>query len=196
MKDEGQRAKGKEMGAGASRWLLFLWPIALVLFLLGVVVAGKLALEQLRDSDRYVMPFTDIECSPPPPQDHDEFLLEVRYRNELPEQLHLLDEDLASRLAAAFSRHPWVAKVEQVKIEPPRQVLVRLTYRTPVLAVRQGEQVRAVDRHGVLLPLTANTDGLPAFPGHAKPPTGSAGTPWGDAAVAEAARNAAARPGP
>jgi len=161
------------------------------------VAAGKLALEQLRDSDRYVMPFTDIECSPPPPQDRDEFLLEVRYRNEMPEQLHLLEADLASRLAAAFARHPWVEKVGQVKIEPPRRVLVRLTYRTPVLAVWQGEQVRAVDRHGVLLPPTAKTEGLPAFPGHAKPPVGSAGMPWGDAAVEEAARSAAGqRQGP
>ena len=71
-----------------------------------------------------------------------------------------------------------------VAIEAAR---IALTYRTPVLAVPVAGAVRAVDRHGVLLPKSARTEGLPVFKEKAAPPTGPAGTRWGDEAVERAA---------
>ena len=171
--------------------LVLLLVAAPLLVVVALVLAGKLSLEEIRGRERYQLPFADIECTPPPGQSRDGFLAEVRYLTELPDQLPLLEEGLAARLASAFALHPWVEKVERVEIVPPHRVLVQLVYRTPVLAVRQGEQVRAVDRRGILLPTTAITDGLPVFQGKAKPPAGPTGTPWGDPAVEEAARAAA-----
>ena len=139
--------------------------------------------------------FADIECTTPVGMERQKFLEEVRYyAPRLPERIHLLDEHLAEQLREGFAKHPWVEKVERVEIVPPHRVLVQLVYRTPVLAVRPGAQVRAVDRRGILLPTGAITDGLPLFQGTAKPPAGPAGTPWGDPAVEEAARNAAKTP--
>lgn len=165
--------------------------LGLGLFVAGLIVLGEHAQEQLRDRDRYSVPFTTIECLPPPPyQSPNDFLDEVRYLSRLPEHLRLLDPELAKQLADGFAQHPWVRQVEQVEVTA-KQVRVRLRYRRPVLAVRCGEQVRVVDAEGVLLPKEAPAKGLTVFAGQAPPPSGPAGTRWGDAGVAEAARVAA-----
>ena len=157
-------------------------------FLGGLIGAGRWGLEHLRGRDRYDMAFTDIECVPPVGMDKQEFLHEVLYESRLPKRLHLLDEDLPQQLRDGFARHPWIEKVEAVEIKPPRQVLVKLTHRTPVLAVKVGDKIRAVDGFGVLLRDNAPTRGLPVYDGAAKPPQGPAGTRWGDPNVEAAAR--------
>ncbi len=123
-----------------------------------------------------------------PGLDSDEFLSEVQYLAGWPDRLCLLDEDLSSRIAGAFARHPWVEQVENVTLRPDRSVRVRLRFRTPILAVRYGGQLRAVDVQGILLPVTAPTSSLPIYEGVASTPGGPAGTPWGDPAVMAAAR--------
>jgi hypothetical protein len=62
-----------------------------------------------------------------------------------------------------------------------------LRFRTPILGVRYGGYLRAVDSHGILLPATAPTRGLPVYEGVAATPKGPAGTPWGDPGVTAAA---------
>jgi hypothetical protein len=170
--------------------------VGVALFLGGLLAIGHWARERLRGQERYLIRFTDLDCMPPPNQDRDDFLGEVRYLAEMPSQLHLLDDTLTARLAAAFARHPWVEKVERVEIVPPRQVRVTVVYRTPVLAVPHAGQLRAVDRHGILLPATTATDGLPIYRGEVHSPAGPPGTRWGDDAVEEAAHAAAERRSP
>lgn len=167
--------------------------LGLGLFVAGLIVLGQYAQEQLRDRDRYTLPFADIECLPAPPcTPRGDFLDQVQYLARLPGRLHLLDADLARRLAEGFAQHPWVRKVEQVEVTS-KQVRVRLLYRRPALAVRVGEQVRVVDAEGILLPNGAATERLPMFEGQAPRPAGPAGTRWGDAGVEEAARTAESR---
>jgi hypothetical protein len=164
--------------------------LGLGLFIAGLIVLGEYAQEHLRESDRYTLPFADIECLPAPPyQARRDFLDEVQYLARLPARLRLLDADLPQRLAEGFAQHPWVRKVEQVEVTA-KQVRVRLTYRRPALAVRRGERVRVVDVDGVLLPKGAPAEGLPVFAGKVPPPAGPAGMRWGDAEVEEAARKA------
>jgi cell division septal protein FtsQ len=106
----------------------------------------------------------------------------------LPKQLNIIDEDLPERLRAAFAKHPWVQRVE-VEIKPPKHIIVNLTHRQPVLAVKVGADLRAVDGDGVLLPRNASTLGLPVYDGDARPPRqDEAGTRWGDPNVEAAAR--------
>jgi hypothetical protein len=162
-------------------------------FLLGLSILGQLLRDRLREDARYTITFGEIDCNPPPGQERADFLDEVQYLGDMPERLRLLDEDLGSRLAAAFARHPWVERVEEVRVQPPRQVEVRLVHRRPVLAVVQQGQTRVVDRHGILLPRSAPAAGLPVFTGRSKPPAGPAGTAWGDAEVEAAAGQAAQR---
>jgi hypothetical protein len=166
---------------------------AAALLLAGLVVLGRQALAQLYSHERYLFPFADIGCQPPPHLKRPQFLDEVQYVSGVPDTLHLLDEDLPRRLAEAFAKHPWVERVERVLIGPGHKIEVRLVAREAVLGVRHAGKVRAVDRHGVLLRGDAKVEGLPIYVGKARAPAGPAGTPWGDAAVEEAARRAAER---
>jgi hypothetical protein len=164
--------------------------LGVALFLGGLIALGRLALDGLRRQDRYTAAFADISCTPPPGLSRSDFLGEVQYLGSFPERLPVLDPELAPRLAEGFARHPWVAKVERVEILAAGKVRVLLTYRRPVLAVPAGGQVRVVDGQGILLPRGASAEGLPVFPGTARPPAGPAGSPWGDAGVESAARSA------
>jgi hypothetical protein len=159
------------------------------LFLLALMLAGRTARQDLRDRDRFVVVFLDIDCPAPADMARSDFLSEVQYLTGMTSRLRLLDDDLPSRLREAFTRHPWVETVERVAILPGR-VSIDLVFRTPVLRIAQGGQVRVVDRHGILLPSTVTADGLPLLHTVAKVPGGPAGTPWGDPAVEEAARAA------
>jgi hypothetical protein len=163
---------------------------ALGLFLVGVLLVGRLTREQIRDSGRYTTPFTEVACPAPPTGSRAEFLAEVQYLADLPDRLNVLDDDLARRLAAAFAAHPWVRQVQRVEIVPPHEVRVRLTYRLAVLAVARNGAVRAVDGQGTLLPAKAPTEGLPVLRGRIGAPAGAAGTTWGDPTVLAAAQTA------
>jgi hypothetical protein len=163
---------------------------ALSLLLTGLVALGRHALDALRVRDRCTIPFTAVECAPPPGEARADFLEEVQYLSGLPAKLRLLDEDLARRLATGFALHPWVARVEQVEVMAARRVRVRLRYRRPVLAVKVGERLRTVDAAGILLPQRAPSAGLPVYVGEAPPPAGPAGMRWGNADVEAAARQA------
>jgi hypothetical protein len=159
-----------------------------VLFLGAVILAGHWGLEQLRGRERYDISLADIECEPPVGMDRKTFLGQVRYyAPTLPERVNLLDEQLSDKLREGFAKHPWVENVTDVEIKPPRQVVVKLTHRTPALAVKLGADVFAVDRGGVLLPKDAPTLGLPIFEGDAREPKG-VGLRWGDPNVEAAAR--------
>lgn len=163
-------------------------------FLLVVLWVGQWTRQRISGLDRYTIALTDIDCPPPPDQNRADFLAEVQYLGGLPDHLHLLDDSLPSRLADAFARHPEVEKVQEVKIVPPRQVRVRLTYRTPALIVTLSEsksgEFFVVDGQGVLLRWSGATGDLPTF---ATPrlSAGPAGSPCSDPNVITAARTAA-----
>lgn len=158
------------------------------LLLAGFALGGRAAAKHLQIRDRYAVDFLAIRCTPAPSQGQADFLSEVQYLAGMPSRLPLLDRGLPGKLAEAFASHPWVEKVERVEVGRAGRVGVRLVFRTPTLAVSVGNRVRAVDRHGILLPPSAETCGLPLFAGPAKPPLGPAGTRWGDAAVEDAAK--------
>jgi hypothetical protein len=161
-----------------------------VAVLAGLLLFGRWAWEDLSGRERYQVPFADIECSPPEGLSRADFLDEVRYLEGLPAELPLLEPGLSERLAHAFASHPWVEKVVRVEITPPRHIRVSLRYRTPALAVAlaPGEEGprRAVDRHGVLLPVTGREEALPLLVGVSAPEAGP-GNLWGDERVESAA---------
>lgn len=166
---------------------------AAALFLAAIIGLGRLALEQLQREQVYEVRFSEIQCTPPPGMSRIDFLDEVQYVASMPGRMNLLEDDLPRRLAEAFGQHPWVEKVEQVRVTPPERVEVRLIFRRPALAVKWNGTTRVVDARGVLLPAGAPADGLPQFEGKPSPPRGPAGAAWGDEAVLAAAQ-AAVRP--
>jgi hypothetical protein len=176
-------------------WIIPLGVAALVagILLVGIVLLGRATRDDLRNQERFLVDFAAIACDVPQAMNRSDFLSEVQYLAGMPSKLPILDPEIGERLSRAFAMHPWVDKVEEIQITSSQTVRARLAFRTPVLGVLHDGQVRAVDRHGILLPSSALTEGLPIFAGHAKTPQGPAGTPWGDAAVEKAAAQTALR---
>jgi hypothetical protein len=159
------------------------------LVVLGVIALGRGAADALRDQQRYALSFGDIDCAPPDGVSRAEFLDEVAFQAGWPDRMNLLEDDLPARLAAAFAMHPWVEKVDHVEVKLPHRVHVRLTYREPVLNVAGPS--RAVDRHGILLPVTVHAAELPVLVTPASGPPPVTGTRWGNPVVEAAAATAA-----
>ncbi|HET6572030.1 MAG TPA: hypothetical protein VFG68_00380 [Fimbriiglobus sp.] len=153
---------------------------------------GGRAGERVAGRDRYAVRIADIACDAPPGKDRPTFLTEVRYLAGLPETVQAVDPKLPELLTAAFAKHPWVAEVVGVTVEPDATVRVALRFRVPVLAVRVigDSEVRTVDRAGVLLP-----PGAPRPPTELAnavlPPKRLAGEVWNDPTVTRAAELAA-----
>jgi len=182
---------------------------ALVVFVgVSLVVAAVAAVSRFTRGrivnwERYNVPFSEIDCLPPPGQTRAEFLEEVRELAGFPEQLQVVDDDLAARLGQAFARHPAVEQVVAVMLGSSRQIQVRLIHRMPELevlltdAARKGAMKSAadrerswiVDRFGVLLPRKNPDEKLPIFFATV-PPAGSVGERWGDPSIEAAAATA------
>lgn len=175
---------------GKLGWVKPLIPMLLgvALFMGCVVWAGLEASAQLRDHDRYMIRISDIECKPPPGAEREEFISEVRYLANLPDRVASLEEGLAARVAEAFSKHPWVEMVERVELRPNGPLSVTLKYRRPVLQIVYAGVVRVVDRHGIVLPASAETVGLPVYDGVPSKGPGPVGTQWNDRDVVSAAK--------
>jgi len=110
--------------------------------------------------------------------------------------LPLTDPDLAARLARAFETHPWVARVQGVRLSHPPAAVVEVACREPaaMVAVRGG--LLAVDSDSAVLPSADFTaESAAAYPrivGIESSPRGPEGSRWGDTAVEEGAAVAAA----
>jgi hypothetical protein len=173
----------------------FLLLLFLVGFLGGVNALGDYTRQHIRTWQRYSVAVADINCTPPPGQDRATFLAEVQYLACLPNRFQILEADILPRLEAAFALHPWVEKVEQVSLQSDKQVTIRLTYRTPVLAVvadaAKGETLGpSLDSRGVKLPISRLAPGLPVLTGRTLS-AAQPGKPCGDPAIEAAARTVA-----
>ena len=140
----------------------------------------------------YALTAEGVRLDPPParpvPAD-----LPARVLGEEP--VSILDDGLAARLAAAFKKHPWVRRVEEVRLSHPARADVRLVYRAPAAAVAVRAGLYPVDAGGVLLPPADFTrraaEDLPRIEGPAGgafAAPGPAGTLWRDDRVAGAAK--------
>lgn len=182
--------------------------------LFGVLALGRGTRAALRDRDAYTVSWQAIDCAPPEGMARGDFLAEVRCLSQMPERLHLLDADLADRLARAFAADPWVESVRRIEVRPsPSPIHVELVHRKAVLAVGlSGGKIpadgsvlietwlgmgrnalmpaRAVDGNGVLLPIAAVTSQMPLLTAEVAAPVGPPGVRWGDRRVADAAATA------
>ena len=133
-----------------------------------------------------------IQISAPPESVPDDLLEQVIHQAGLPEEMSVLDEDLAAVIAEAFARHPWIKQVVRVRKFAPAGVHVELKYREPVAMVEVQQGLYPVDAEGILLPpedfSVAEARRFPIIKNVQVPPQGPAGTNWGDAGVAGAAR--------
>jgi len=133
-----------------------------------------------------------VQITPLPPWIHRDIRAEVFGSASLDGPLSIMDDDLARRVADAFSLHPWIAKVERVAKQYPARVIVDLTYRRPACMVEVRNGLLPVDASGVLLPVEdfspVEAAGYPRLAGIDTVPLGTTGESWGDIRVVEAAR--------
>ena len=156
--------------------------------LVALIALGKVAHDRLRQNERYTLAFSRHRLlRTRPGWDTPSSWPRCSTSAACPTASPRLDDDTPARLADAFGRHPWVEKVEEVRMLPPDRAQVRLVFRTPVLAVPQENQVRVVDRHGILLPHATPADGLLVLRRQRGRPTDPAGSAWGDETVHAAA---------
>jgi hypothetical protein len=174
------------MAATVAKSLLAVGLVAAVVA--AVVWLGGRAGQQVADNPRYAVRFADIQCDAPPGADRSAFLAEVRPLGPFAETVQVVDPELPAALAAGFGQHPWVESVSGITVTADRQLRVNLVFRTPALVVKViGEkEMRVVDRHAVLLPLTASADGLPVLSPPVFAPATPAGRLWDDPLVRRA----------
>lgn len=158
---------------------------------------------QLREQPQYRVRVDEIRLSPPPPHVPrttltdalaEAGLIEAAAGTSLPdappESFSLLEPNLAERLHNGLAAQPWIAEVEEVRIDRSG-VQLRLTYRWPALAVATTAGRYLVSGEGVLLPSASaarlDLDRLPLLLGDRRPPLTAAGLRWRDSEVFAAA---------
>lgn len=82
----------------------------------------------------------------------EDFVEQVRQRNQLPRELSLLDPQICKTVGEAFSNHPWVAQVVSVKQSFPSDIVVELKFRRPVAMVQVKGGRIPIDGSGFILP--------------------------------------------
>jgi hypothetical protein len=147
-------------------------------------------------SPEYSVAPANVEITPLPAWIRSDLRAEIFRDGNLNPPLSIMDDNLTRRIAEAFSLHPWVAKVRQVRKFYPARVEVELVYRKPVAMVVVQDGLRPVDVEGVHLPTgdfcPLDADRYPRLTGVTSTPVGPVGTPWGDPRVVGGAQIAAA----
>jgi hypothetical protein len=181
--------------SGGGRPWVFL-AVLLGLFLGGWYLTWRSVQKKMLQSAEYRVGPQQIEITPLPPWIQSNIVEDVLRDPTLDGPLGILDKDLAERIAKAFSRHPWVAKVVKVEKKHPARVCVELVYRKPVCMVDVSGEFLPVSAEGILLPredFTATEAArYPRLVGVERLPAVSPGNLWGgDAKVIGGAEIAA-----
>ncbi len=179
--------------------LSFLWPALLVGG--GYMAWHRWGAEHVAKQYYGVDP-TLIEITTPPGFVRSD-IIETVYQDTAMEGLSLLDHQATTKIASAFSTHPWIRRVLSVRQLPGGAVDVRVDYRTPVAMVRVAMRDSKtdsvgffpIDGDGVLLPpadfSSAETSSFIHIEIPDAYPTGGAGSAFGDIQVEAAAQLAA-----
>ena len=152
---------------------------------------GRL-MPDLSQRSEYRLRSSEIQIPDPPSWVPASLVEQVCERSELPDELSVLEEDLAQRIAEAFEQHPWVEGRVNVQLSVPAAIRVDFEYRKPVAMVAIGGGFYPVDNEGTLLPprdfAPSQVERFPVITGIERAPTRRAGASWGDQRVTGAAR--------
>lgn len=180
--------------AGVRR--VHMLPISVLIVAVALIAIGYTGWNQVwpmvRDRPEYQASLADLWITKPPPWVERDMLREVQQQAGLPATFSLLQGDVARRLAEAFAEHPWVERVEQVRIRRGGAIAVQLRYRRPVAMVQTPGHLLPVDAQGTLLPAEDFTDQeaseLPLIRGVHTSPLCQVGERWDDPLVVGAAK--------
>ena len=140
---------------------------------LGVVALKSLLRAYFRDNRRCTIAFSDIDCEPPGKMSREEFLGEVQYLANWPDEINLLDDGVRP---ACIYRSPCIrgwnrsSGADHAAASGPG--VVALSHAGAGRGATGPEEDRVVDRDGVLLPRRRPIAQLPTLTGKLPPPTG------------------------
>lgn len=151
---------------------------------------------QVLHHDQYRLTLEHFHVTPAPDWIHADVRSEVFREGGFAQESWIHEANLAERIHKTFALHPWVAKVNSVRIRGA-EIDVAVEYRKPVCMVEVVPGgVFPVDVEGVLLPRDdfspAEARRYPRVTGIASAPAGLVGMPWGDLHVVGGAEIAAA----
>lgn len=169
--------------------------IAVSVLILAAYFAWRKWGPEFTNHERFVLSPDKIEVTPQPAWIHADVKGEV-FRDGSLKKLKILDEQVAVKVASAFTLHNWVASVKRVSKHPGPRIVVDLEYRQPVAMVevtQNGERgLLPIDVSGVLLPTEdfspKETRNYLRISADNTAPVGLVGTAWGDERIAAAAR--------
>jgi hypothetical protein len=138
------------------RWVLGVTAAAIVAYCCYALV------EFAPKDERFQVPFAAIEFTATPSYVPHDFLSQVRTATQLPDLLDTRAPELARLVERAFGRHPWVASVQRVVVQPPRRIQVQVQYRVPAAVVIIGPDHFLIDQNSYLLPRGPETAGVEA----------------------------------
>jgi cell division septal protein FtsQ len=172
------------------------WLFFLAVIVTGVFVGPRLAerLPDLTDLEEYRLKVENIHFTEQPhwvPHDLVQQVAKQEGWDQKP--VSLLAQSCCQQIAEAFSRHPWVKKVDRVRLRPGAEVELAITFRKPVAMVEASSgKYYPIDAEAVLLPPAdfsrADVGRYPTIINPSTMPQGPAGTFWGDIMVFGAAR--------
>lgn len=145
----------------SSLALVMFWPA--ILLILGLSAWKYWGSEHVANRFHGLVP-EKISISPQPDHIRSDIVKAV-YQDTAMQGVSLLDREATTKIASAFSMHPWVRKVIGVRKLPGGEIDVRLQYRTPVAMVHvykpNQDDTRSyffpIDGDGVLLPTSEFT---------------------------------------
>jgi hypothetical protein len=131
----------------------------------------------------YLLDLNEIELPPKPAWIRADVRAEALRDASLDPPLSLLDPALPQRLVKAYGLHPWVSRVDGVKLTYPAHANIKLQYRRPLALVPVNEGLLPIDAAGTLLPTRdfENHPDLLKYPRltvNVGSPTAPAGTVW------------------
>ena len=174
--------------------MLFRMSLVAGVFALWPYAAQKLP--SLGTRPEYRIAFAQIQVTPPPEHPVPTNLIEqVAELSGMPQELSLLNENLTVDIAHAFRRHPWIARVIQVRKSFPAAIEVSVEYRKPVVMAQVPGGRIPLDAAGILLPTadfaSSDSDGFPLIQPVEVKPKIRPGNVWNDPGILAAARLAA-----
>jgi hypothetical protein len=182
--------KDRILGAIFQPRLLLWGALAGAVFVLAPMVLRMMP--NLSAREEYRLRVRDIEVPGPPRWVPIGFVDQVIDSANLPDEVSVLDPELATQIAEAFEQHPWVQKPVTVQISVPARVKVSFDYREPVAMVGVSDGYYPVDAEGILLPPgdfpPSDISLYPKITGMTTVPLAGVGSAWGDERVTAAAR--------
>lgn len=172
------------------------WLFFLAMLVTGVFVGPSLVerLPDLTHREEYRLRVENIHLEDQPRWVPQDLVSQVAKQEGWDQKsISLLEKSCCEQIAQAFSRHPWVKKVDRVQLRAGAEVDLAITFRKPVAMVEASSgKYYPIDADAVLLPpgdfSRADVGRYPTIIHPSTLPQGPAGTFWGDMMVLGAAR--------